>query len=92
METHKQTGREGARNWSYNPYTVTKCKKGRGGGGELRGALQYGRVVPAAQREANMWGAVADIAGKGAGFAGQGLSRAVEAASYVGEVRRVLLT
>ena len=33
-----------------------------------------------------MWGAVADIAGKGAGIAGQGLSRAVNAASYVGEV------
>lgn len=35
-----------------------------------------------------MWGTVADIAGKGAGFAGQGISRAVNAASYVGEVRK----
>ncbi|CAM9370042.1 unnamed protein product [Pylaiella littoralis] len=34
-----------------------------------------------------MWGSVvADIAGKGAGLAGQGITRAVEAASYVGEV------
>lgn len=35
-----------------------------------------------------MWGTVAGIAGKGAGFAGQGITKAVNAASYVGEVRR----
>eukprot|EP00903_Cladosiphon_okamuranus_P013267 g12371.t1 len=33
-----------------------------------------------------MWGTVAGIAGKGAGFAGQGITRAVNAATYVGEV------
>lgn len=33
-----------------------------------------------------MWGKVAGIAGKGVGFAGERLSKAVEAASYVGEV------
>ena len=33
-----------------------------------------------------MWGTVAGIAGKGAGLAGQGISRAVNAAAYVGEV------
>lgn len=39
-----------------------------------------------------MWGSVvADIAGKGAGLAGQGITRAVEAASYVGEVNISIL-
>lgn len=33
-----------------------------------------------------MWDKVASIAGKGVGFAGEKFSKAVEAASYVGEV------
>lgn len=38
-------------------------------------------------RDSRMWNTFTDIAGKGVGFAGQGVSRAVEAASYVGEVK-----
>lgn len=52
--------------------------------------LRPQQFTPAdAGREATrtMWGTVAGIAGKGAGFAGQGITRAVNAASYVGEAR-----